>query len=236
MLYAYRYARHKTPWDEDAPGEFVLFVEPVLRRLFAKWEDRGIPIEHAVAKIIKYQFISACSARMERSVMHAAAIASDASAGVHVDPEREEAPQLPTLRLGADRRYLYFAALSCPELPEAHLLAIAEAAGVGASEALRARCTLEIDDTKAERFRRCRDHAYSRLLAAQLGLVRETNPDRRTALLRKELRARSTLAKARRKLATCKARPTHAEIGRATATPKGTVDSGLYWIRRRIPA
>lgn len=234
LLDAYRYARHKMPRDEDAPGEFVLIVEPVLRRLFAKWEDRGIPIDHAVAKVIRLQLISLHSSKAKRSIMQAAIIADDASSGVHIDPEVEESPQLPTLHLGAERLPLYFAALSCPELPESHLLEIARAAGVSASEALRDRVSLEVDDDRAGGFRERRDYAYARLLTAQWGLSKETDAARRDALWKMECRARKTLAMSRRRLAACKARASHAEIARVIGIPKGTIDSSLWWLQRKM--
>lgn len=57
--YVYGYPRTRLPnMDEDIPGDFYLFCHHKLGRMIDQFEDRGIPFEHYVNAVLRWQLRS----------------------------------------------------------------------------------------------------------------------------------------------------------------------------------
>ena len=143
------------------------------------------------------------------------------------------------VRSDADRRNFLFLALKCARTigPE-NAQALAAVSGVeedrilSLSAFLREMRAPREHRLEAFRARRNRAFAQSRLLETELQGEVEAE---RIAVLRFSLaKARKRMRAAVIRMARVKLAPTNLEIARVMAVPKGTVDSGLYWLKRKL--
>jgi len=244
-----RYPRRRFGWDEDACSEFYLYFHPRLLRVLGRFRDQGKPFETYLASVLQWQAISFARRRSrdEQAWAMGARLAPESA------PEPDEAPDLerfparssspkraPVPRFGeSDRRSLLFLVLKCcRRLDPADLAAASEATGVGPErlaglfEQLRAGMELVERRLAALRERRNRAFSEARLLETQLA----GHPQPAAAeLLRQRLDAANRrMHAAVARMARVRRDPTNREIARALGIPKGTVDCGLFWLKRRL--
>ena len=82
------------------------------------------------------------------------------------------------------------------------------------------------------RCRRNKAFSQSRLIEAELQV--ETVPDRIETLQIALRRTRRRMASSASRMAKVGVSPTNLEIARILGVPKGTVDSGLYWLKKKL--
>src|SRR5271157_4435193 len=121
----YQFPRRKMGWDEDACGEFFVFVHPRLIRLLDRFNDQGKPFESYLSAVLNWQLRNFARDRKRGERSWNVSLRLDAD-----DPETrktwettspepaEEAARLPEsfaflIRTDADRRNFLFLALKC---------------------------------------------------------------------------------------------------------------------------
>jgi len=143
------------------------------------------------------------------------------------------------IRTDADRRNFLFLALKCSRTigPDNAPL-LSAVSGVGADRILGLSASLREmrapRELRLETFRERRNRAFaqSRLLETELQGEIETE---RIAMLGASLaKVRKRMRAAMCRMARVKLAPTNLEIARVVGVPKGTVDSGLYWLKRKL--
>jgi RNA polymerase sigma factor (sigma-70 family) len=247
----YQFPRRKMGWDEDACGEFFVFVHPRLIRLLDRFSDQGKPFESYLSAVLNWQLRNFARDRKRGERSWNVSLRLDAE-----DPEAQETRERlvsePTaeivrvpgdfaalIRSNADRRNFLFLALKCARTigPE-NAPALAAATGIDESRILSLSASLREMRAPRElrlevfRARRNRAFAQSRLLETELQAEVEAE---RAAVLRASLvKARRRMRAAMHRMARVKLAPTNREIARAVGVPKGTVDSGLYWLKRKL--
>jgi hypothetical protein len=87
---------------------------------------------------------------------------------------------------------------------------------------------------RLEIFRSRRNKAFLQLRLLEYALHDELDPDRRAVLQARLLRLQQSMSTAMCRLSRFKLCPSNREIGAALGIPKGTVDSGLYWMKRKL--
>jgi DNA-directed RNA polymerase specialized sigma24 family protein len=238
-------------WDEDACGEFFVFVHLRLIRLLDRFNDQGKPFESYLSAVLNWQLRNFARDRKRGERSWNVSLRLDGE-----DPESQEAREkteveqvaeavrMPEsfaalIRSEADHRNFLFLALKCARIigPE-NAAALAEVSGVGEDRILSLSVSLrEIRAAREQRLetfraRRNRAFAQSRLLETELQGEVDTE---RIAVLRASLaKARKRMRAAVNRMARVKLAPTNLEIARAVGVPKGTVDSGLYWLKRKL--
>jgi RNA polymerase sigma factor (sigma-70 family) len=240
-----RFPRRRFGWDEDACSEFYLFVYPRLLRILDRFRDQGKPFESYLSSVLHWQARSFARRRKKDERAWAMGFrlgpVAEPDQQEVIDPAESPAPcRVEPPRLGpSDRKGLLYLVLKCcRRLDPGGVSAAAAATGVdprrlaGMVEQLRA--GLEPVERRLVVLRERRNRAFSdaRLLEAELA----GQPDDGTA---EALRLR--LAAANRRMNTAMARmarvrrdPTNREVARVLGVPKGTVDSGLFWLKRRL--
>jgi hypothetical protein len=98
-----------------------------------------------------------------------------------------------------------------------------------------ARAGLEAARMRLEREIEARNTVYVKLQLLQHELQICTEPYRRAELERKLQAEREMLAKRNRRIARQQLRPTNREIAALLDMPKGSVDSGIFYLQRRLP-
>ena len=241
------YPKRRFGWDEDACSEFYLFFHPRLLRVLDRFRDQGKPFESYLSSVLHWQARSFARRRKKDERAWAMGFrlvpAAEPDPQEVIDPAGSPAPwrvELPRLGPSDRKGLLYLVLKCCRRLDPGGVSAAAAATGVdprrlaGMVEQLRA--GLEPVERRLVVLRERRNRAFSeaRLLEAELA----GRPDDGTA---EALRLR--LAAANRRMNTAMARmarvrrdPTNREVARVLGVPKGTVDSGLFWLKRRLSA
>ncbi len=277
-IYVYQYPRRKYPsLDEDAGGEFFLFVESKLPRLLARFRDCGKPFEHYLNSVLSWQLKSFLLRRQHSEMAWRLGVSSprwcDAASGysdgvdwVEQDDcaerglrgEHARSPQhagsgegatgapivalphppaagLPT---DADAWRLLFALLKASDrLPPAATAAALEQ--IQCSKLWFDQVVQRLSDMRAsaqarlEKLRKRRNRAFASLAMAEEALRTEHTPSRYEQLRARISRLRTTLKTAQEEMAKVRLAPTNREIAAALGIPKGTVDTGLFWLKRQ---
>jgi RNA polymerase sigma factor (sigma-70 family) len=248
----YQFPRRTMGWDEDACGDFFVFIHPRLLRLIARFRDQGRPFENYLWAVLNWQLrnFARDRARSERRWQVSLRVEPVEAPAVEEAPERGEAGTdvsaagaafARCIRSDADRRNFLFLLLKCarhldgepaPELarlagvsPETLLSLASELRGLRAPREARQR-------TFRERRNRC--YAAARLLESEIAA--EVDAGRREVLQESLHRMRRRMVSAMKRMSRVGLAPTNREIGKVLGVPKGTVDSGLYWLKRKLSA
>jgi DNA-directed RNA polymerase specialized sigma24 family protein len=247
----YQFPKRKMGWDEDACGEFYVFVHPRLIRLLDRFNDQGEPFESYLSAVLNWQLRNFARDRKRGERSWNVSLRLDAG-----DPEAQETREklvsppaaedvcLPAdiatlIKSEADRRNFLFLAMKCARTigPEnAPLLAavsgVDENRILGLSALLREmRAPREL---RLEIFRARRNRAFAQSRLLETELQSEVEPERAAVLRASLAKARRRMRAAMIRMARVKLAPTNLEIARVVGVPKGTVDSGLYWLKRKL--
>jgi hypothetical protein len=137
------------------------------------------------------------------------------------------------------RRYLFLLLRNAYHVGEREIRLFARATGYD-SDWLTERIT-NLKETlmpRIERLRalRCRrTRAYSQLLVAENELRLEVDDGEQRRLRKRIGRLRKIMRQAAEDIARIPLHPTHRAIAEELGIPKGTVDTGMRWIKQRIP-
>jgi len=246
----YQFPRRTMGWDEDACGDFYVFIHPRIVRLLDRFRDQGKPFESYLWAVLGWQLRNFARERRRSERSWQVSLRIDPGNLVTADHATEEdesdACALRTFaRLGAvvksnaDRRNFLFLVLKCARaLDEESARPLAAIAGVTAdallslASALREMRRSRLARLETLRCRRNKAFSQSRLIEAELQV--ETVPDRIETLQIALRRTRRRMASSASRMAKVGVSPTNLEIARILGVPKGTVDSGLYWLKKKL--
>jgi DNA-directed RNA polymerase specialized sigma24 family protein len=247
----YQFPRRKMGWDEDACGEFFVFVHPRLIRLLDRFTDQGKPFESYLSAVLNWQLRNFARDRKRGERSWNVSLRLDAG-DPDVQETREktgpepvaEAARMPEIfsaliRSDADRRNFLFLALKCARTigPE-NAPALAAVSGVGEDRILGLSASLRemraAREHRLETFRTRRNRAFAQSRLLETELQGEVEMERIAVLRASLAKARKRMRAAMSRMARVKLAPTNFEIARVMGVPKGTVDSGLYWLKRKL--
>ncbi len=140
--------------------------------------------------------------------------------------------------LAARSSRLVFLAVKCAwELDDESVERIADSAGVGrdwlAQAVGQARRSLEPERARRDRLAERRNAAWCRRRLLESRLEIETDPERRERMRASLERESRRFRKAMEELAALRPIVSNSVVARILGVPKGTIDSGLYYLRRR---
>ncbi len=147
-------------------------------------------------------------------------------------------PGAPLQRPADRKRLLVWALKQVRSLREPDLEKLAAWTGTG-EERLRALCA-ELRERLGRRERRLellverRNLAFTTLHLAQQALAGEPEPAGRAQLAGRAARARRCLHRSQERIARVPLQPSNRELALALGLPKGTVDTSLFWLKRRL--
>ena len=248
--YAYYYPRRRIPHlDEDTSGEFYLFCHRKLEDLVDRFRDRGIPFEHYLNSVLSWQLRTFLGKRSRAEQVWQASLRSPlwdspetTSATCRADADRPRRPR-PTHPGGSPmptttrRRRLLYAVLKVGHLLDDEEFERAAAATGCPPDCLRHLVAeLERRGSAGRRRQRMlrerRNEAFAELNIWTAVAQQETDPDRRACAAARAARHRRTMNIAQDELARVRVAPSNRDIGDLLGVPKGTVDTGLYWLKR----
>ena len=226
--YTYHYPRRKLPTlDEDAPGEFYLLCHHKLEQLIVRYRDHGKPFEHYLNSVLSWQLRSFLAKRRDSEHAWQTALCS------RLWDEPELAAQ-PAATAPAAMRRPRCAATNVRPFP-----------GVAAAQALgcelpRLRSLIEqLRRARAAPLRRLhllrarRNRSFAKLQLWSAAAHRDVDGARRAQAASRAAYHRRAVATAQAELSRVRMAPTNREIAAVLGIPKGTVDTGLYWLHRQ---
>jgi hypothetical protein len=255
----YGYPRCRGSASEDDGGEFFLFFYPRLLRTLERFQDQGRPFEWYLHSVLRWHYLGFVRWKRRRERSWACGAMPDlwaipAAERVTADEiELRETPAwLPpevasVFRLGpesrlrkpADRQRLLIWALKQVRLLQGPDLEwVMKWTEIG-EERLRAVCA-ELRDRLERRERRLsllverRDRAFAALQLTERALAGEPDPEVQRSLSERLARARRCLHLSQERIARVPLQPSNRELAQALGLPKGTVDTSLYWLKRRL--
>jgi RNA polymerase sigma factor (sigma-70 family) len=249
----YQFPRRTMGWDEDACGDFYVFVHPRLVRLMERFRDQGKPFESYLWAVLGWQMRS--FARERRRSERSWHVSLRIEQGDLVAPDPNDKPGCGTgcgaddlrafsrlgssISSGADRRNFLFLVLKCSRsLDEEIARPLASIAGITPEALLTLAAALRdmrrSREQRLETLRCRRNKAFSQIRLLEAELHAETASERIAQLTRTLQRARSTMQSTASRMASVGISPTNLEIARILGIPKGTVDSGLYWLKKKL--
>jgi DNA-directed RNA polymerase specialized sigma24 family protein len=246
----YHFPRRTMGWDEDACGEFYVFIHPRIIRLVDRFRNQGKPFESYLWAVLNWQLRNFARGRNREERRWRVSLRMEPGAPVSID----EPPALPDqgvdalvassvlaryIRSDADRRNFLFFVLKCSRLVDTgNAPALARAAGVTVPALLGLIATLRdmrsAREDRCEMFRGRRNRSFAAVSLLEHDLRDQTDPARRAAAEQAVARMRRRMASAMQRMSRVALAPTNLEISRVLGVPKGTVDSGLYWLKRKL--
>ena len=256
--YAYRYPRRKLrTLDEDAAGEFYLFCHAKLEPIALRFRDCGKPFERYLNSVLSWQLRSFLAKRRNAEHTWQATLQSPLWEDPEQTPARRAAPanvtSFPSASAAAlpataatptaaavspttRRRLLYGVLKTGHRLDDGQLAAAAQAVGCGVPwlrsliEQLRRGCA--VAHRRMELLRGRRNRAFAQLQLWSAAAQRALDGDRRALATARAARWRRAVEAAQADLARVRVAPTNRAIAAVLGIPKGTVDTGLYWLQR----
>lgn len=220
--------------DRGAPFEAYLavslrFLARSMRRERRRSKERELVCERAETWDAEARAVEAAEGT-ERP--HAAE--GEAAAGTESAPRPAASRSSSAAALKSRLVFLY---LKCAwEADDAETSRVAEAAGVPsdwlAAAAGQSRRFLETERRRFERLRARRDRSWSRLRLLEGRLASECEPPARERLSASIARERENFRRAREAIARFKPIVPNSVVAKILGVPKGTVDSGLYYLKR----
>ena len=247
----YQFPRRTMGWDEDACGEFYVFIHPRIIRLLDRFRDQGKPFESYLWAVLNWQLRNFARDRNRDERRWKVSLRVEPGEAVSLDHHQGsgEGPEARALdasaafaryvRSDADRRNFLFLALKCSRLIDTeNAPALARVAGV-ATETLMTLVTALLEmrgarESRHEMFRGRRNKAYAAIRLLETELQDEVDPAKRASTEEALARARRRMSSAMQRMSRVGLAPTNLEISKVLGVPKGTVDSGLYWLKRKL--
>jgi hypothetical protein len=244
-----RFPRRRFGWDEDACSEFYLFFHPRLLRVLCRFRDQGKPFESYLSSVLQWQARSFVRRRKkdELAWVMGFRLAPDGVPDGAPDPvEDPDGARLPAhelpgphrLSVGDRRGLLYLVLKCCRRLDAGELAAAAEATGIEPRQLARLVDRLRAGTEEAEqrlaKLRERRNRAFSEARLLEAELAGETDPGAVEGLRLRIAAANRRMRAAAARMARVRRDPTNREVARALGVPKGTVDCGLFLLKRRL--
>ena len=247
----YHFPRRTMGWDEDACGEFYVFIHPRIIRLLDRFRDQGKPFESYLWAVLNWQLrnFARDRSRSERRWRVSLRIEPEAAGSDDDQQGPDSGPALDALctsadlarciRSNADRRNFLFLVLKCSRLIDSeHAHALARVTGVTTETLLALAATLAdmraARESRHEMFRGRRNKAFAAIQLLETEITGEVDPRKRAAAEAALIRMRRRMSSAMQRMSRVGLSPTNLEISRVLGVPKGTVDSGLYWLKRKL--
>ncbi|MFP4373793.1 MAG: hypothetical protein ACLFPO_05660 [Spirochaetaceae bacterium] len=251
--WVYYYPATRPGFAQEDCADFLFFVRSKIPALLHKYRHSDRSFEHYLAKTLRWQLRSFARVRMRRSRMHELTRAPDIWDGLIGVAESSESgcrvADSATARLAgvrragapqgsAARRMVILAMKAAVVVTDAQLAELARLTGYSELRMREHRDELKRFVERRERrrneLRERRNNAFLEVRLAQDELAITPEEHRRAAIRRELDRQNRRLRNARRQLAHVPSVPTNGEIAAILGIPKGTVDSALHYMKRRL--
>lgn len=246
--------------DEDDAADALLRYRGRIVKFVDRFEDRGLPFDACLAANLRFLARSVRRDRRrdnERESVCERAVFSEQE-GDEAEPELQLPPRAECDRAPAKRRprarggriprcpaeaaayssRLVFLAIKCAwEIEDEGIARVAASAGVGsdwlAAAVEQARRSLQSEHARVERLTQRRNASWTRIRLLEGRIAGEMDPYRRAQTAAAKEREEARYARVKEELGMLRTIVPNSVVARILGIPKGTVDSGLYYLRKR---
>lgn len=251
-LYVYDYPRRTKHWDQDRCSDFFVFIHPRLKKLVDSFVFTGTPFEAYLNATLKPQMISFIRKVRDKEIKEDLFCNMCASGSLDDDGSfyriydtfsyEISEPSVPyRVRIGQarTRRRLFFLALSHADQLDDEAIANLSAS-TGYSIDYISRCCMAVKEKvqskkdSLQEFKERKSSCYFQLLVIQKKIMDEPDPEKRIWLEEQVQRLRyriDRLAKLIAAKASCLV--SHQDLAQVLGISKGTLDSSLYYLKRK---
>ncbi|MCQ2604599.1 MAG: hypothetical protein MJ215_06140 [Spirochaetia bacterium] len=248
-MFPHRYKR----WDMEHSSDFFEFFEPKIRNSINNFTYQGLEFEKYLNKILNYHMRNfkarmAMEKHIERVCMRDKfndSIAADEFRYVISDKKSIDVAESVNAYLGkvADdiilRKRIFYKVMCEPENIDDSLVEyLSELVGFSSLHVFSCRDRLrEIVRMKREKYTRLgerRDSLYLRMLVLQERLAEEYDETVRQSMLRQIIKMQEKIEALAMKLDRYSLKVSHRDVAVVLNVPKGSVDSAIYYLNKRL--
>ena len=250
----YMYPLKKGVREEDDPGDFYVYFLPRLKRLLRRYRDQGRPFEHYFNSLLRWHLKSFYrhSRRFRENWNIAVSrdfwdVPEDTEAVIQLFDDESDGRWIRLLGIGEDgrihneaakKRFLFLVMRCVRNLNDRRIEIAARIAGCcrcWLKERVQRLMELVRDkEHRLEMFWNRRNRAYYRLRVLERRLSWEQEEEKKIRLLSSIQRQKRIMALSMDEARRVPLSPSHRAIALALGVPKGTVDTGLRWIKKRL--
>ena len=245
-LYCYHYPRWRYRWSNDECSDFYVYFYPKMVRMLSDFTDVGKPFESYLVSVLRWQLRVFANLKRQREVEwnlsrsnelweECADIVTDH--GSCAPQPQDDIPSRTDGGVVFKKRLLLAALKQVSDLGDREITRLAAVTGYEqtwiADIVSQLRDNLQSKQEKLRLIRQRRNAAFCRVRMLEQQLAGEVETDRCRRLTEKLRRARRAMANATSSIQRLKLSPSNRQIAQALGVPKGTVDSALYWLKRK---
>lgn len=253
----YHYPRHRPGLDEDDCGDFYVYFYPRLIRTLEHFHEQGKPFDHYLNAVLRWQlrsYLRRKNGERRRRALACRPDFWDFPAPETPDPPGEGPPSPGALAPGEHlpvmspegimksdsdrRRFLLLLLKNMQLLGAGELEAGAALCGIPAEKLERIRAELRERlagrQARLEYLRTRRNRAFFKLSRLEAELAASADAAEKARLRDAAVKVRATLHLAQERLARTPRCPTNRDLAEVLDLPKGTVDTSLYWLKKRL--
>lgn len=239
---AYRYIRHSRHLDEDEAGDFFSLYYPRIMALIKNFRYQGRPFEAYLYVSLRWNIIRYRRSIIEKNMEHQLyRLASfwelhQAEPPYSVFPVWKSREGSVPLTKTERKRILYLSLRESEYLNNAMIeeivsyLQIDRRWFMNCVTALKAKTSLRRQ--RLDSLRRYRNQDFYRSHLLQMKLERCFDPAAQEELRKKIFELEGRLKKVNEKIRKAHLHPTNHEISEVLKVPKGTIDSGIFYLRK----
>lgn len=241
-LLIYHYPGRINALSEEDKSEFYLSFYNRIEGLINNFTYRGIPFETLLNQTLKWHIKTYLTKKKNYQKLVAVNIQEEEIKIrdlLSYSPENR-IPQCVKVEFknkASKKRLLFLVLMDSPNVTDNDMGVFSELTGYEYDWLIYLKDCLNIEVFKRNErltmLREKRNSAYMKLLYKQTRYSEESEPEKRLQLEEQIRRLRKRLEDTRYEISRVPCRPTHNEIAELLQIPKGTVDSGLYYFRRK---
>ena len=240
IIYNYPAKMHNL--TEEDKGEFFLSFYNRIEGLISNFSYKGVPFETLLNQTLKWHIKTYLSKMKDNKKLMAVNI-QEAEVNMkellcYKNRENREDDLRVKLKGNASRKRLLFLVLvDSPNISDEEMNRFSQLTGYEYEWLLFLKDTLNNRlfkrNERLTRLREKRNNTYMKFLYKQSQLREEADPEKRSILTSQINRLKKRLDDTRFEISRVPCRPTHAEVAELLKVPKGTVDSGLHYFRKK---
>lgn len=239
---AYRYIRNNRRLDEDEAGDFFSLYYPRIMALIPQFRYRGRPFEVYLYVSIRWNIIRYCRKKMQKNLeqqmyrMTSFWEVHQSEPPYSSDSSWKTPDQYPPLTKTTRKRIIYLALRESEYLNNAMIEEIVAYLEIDRRWFMNCVTALKEKTShrrqRLDRLRRYRNQDFYRSHLLQIRFEKCFDPDHREDLRKKILDLDRRLKNLNEKIKKAHLHPTNHEISEVLSVPKGTIDSGIFYLRK----